>query len=137
MDDDLSFLGTGWSFPPEFSRRGQVSMVSAEEDIRQSILILLGTTPGERVMQPIFGCGLKSQVYENINESTITILKDLIKRAILFFEPRVILQSIEIDQSSSYDGYLRIHLSYNIISTNTRHNIVYPFYFREGTDVNL
>jgi len=137
MDIDLSFLGTGWHFPPEFSRRGQVSMVSAEEDIRQSLLILLGTTPGERVMQPTFGCGLKSQVYENINESTITILKDLIKRAILFFEPRVILHSIEIDQSSSYEGYLRIHLHYSIISTNTRHNIVYPFYFREGTDVNF
>jgi len=88
-------------------------------------------------MQPTFGCGLKSQVYENINESTITILKDLIKRAILFFEPRVILHSIEIDQSSSYEGYLRIHLHYSIISTNTRHNIVYPFYFREGTDVNF
>jgi hypothetical protein len=137
MNNELSFLGTGWSFPPEFNRRGKVTMVSAEADIRQSLLILLGTTPGERVMQPTFGCGLRSQVYENINESTVTVLKDLIKRAILFFEPRVILHLIEIDQSRAYDGYLDIHLVYSIISTNTRHNIVYPFYFREGTDVIL
>ncbi|MBY0573628.1 MAG: GPW/gp25 family protein, partial [Undibacterium sp.] len=87
MSESKSFLGIGWSFPPEFSKRGRVAMVSAEDDIRQSLLILLSTTPGERVMQPAFGCGLKSKVYENINETNLTILKDLIKRAILFFEP--------------------------------------------------
>jgi phage baseplate assembly protein W len=76
MNQNISFLGTGWNFPPEFSKRGNVIMVSAEEDIRQSLFILLSTSPGERVMQPNFGCGLKNQVYENINESTVTILKD-------------------------------------------------------------
>jgi phage baseplate assembly protein W len=137
MSADLTFLGTGWSFPPEFSKRGSVKMVSAEEDIRQSLLILLSTTPGERVMQPSFGCGLKSKVYENINESSVTILKDMIKRAILFFEPRVVLESINADSSESYEGRLNFLIQYRVISTNTRHNIVYPFYFREGTDVQL
>lgn len=137
MSADLTFLGTGWSFPPEFSKRGSVKMVSAEEDIRQSLLILLSTTPGERVMQPSFGCGLKSKVYENVNESSVTILKDMIKRAILFFEPRVVLESINADSSESYEGRLNFLIQYRVISTNTRHNIVYPFYFREGTDVQL
>ena len=137
MDTDLSFLGTGWSFPPEFSKRGAVRMVSAEEDIRQSLLILLSTNPGERVMQPSFGCGLKSKIYENINESSVTILKDMIKRAILFFEPRVVLESISADTSAAYEGQLNFLIAYRVISTNTRHNIVYPFYFREGTDVQL
>ena len=112
-------------------------MVSAEEDIRQSLLILLSTTPGERVMQPSFGCGLKGKVYENINESSVTILKDMIKRAILFFEPRVVLESISADTTDSYEGRLNFLIQYRVISTNTRHNIVYPFYFREGTDVQL
>jgi len=138
MDDlDLSFLGTGWRFPPEFSRRGKVHMVSAEEDIRESLRILLGTTPGERVMQPSFGCGLKRHVHEVINESTITILKDVIQRAILFFEPRVTLDRILHDSGMEIEGRLDFNIHYTIISTNTRHNIVYPFYLREGTDVQL
>ncbi len=137
MTRDTSFLGTGWSFPPEFSKRGKVSMVSAEEDIRQSLLILLSTSHGERVMQPSFGCGLKHHVYENIDESTITLLKDLITRAILFFEPRVKLEMILSDISESYEGKINFTIVYRVISTNTRHNIVYPFYLREGTDVQL
>jgi phage baseplate assembly protein W len=137
MDKDLSFLGTGWHFPPEFSRRGKVCLVSGEEDIRQSLTILLGTTPGERVMQPSFGCGLKSHVYDSIDENTITVLKDVIQRAILFFEPRVTLESIVANASDTREGRLDFLIVYTIISTNTRHNIVYPFYFREGSDVQL
>ncbi|MYM67117.1 hypothetical protein GTP45_09775 [Pseudoduganella sp. FT55W] len=137
MDTDKSFLGTGWSFPPEFARRGKVQMVSAEEDIRQSLRILLSTTPGERVMQPSFGCGLKLKVYETINENVITMLKDVIQRAILFFEPRVTLDSIVADSSMAQEGLLNFTIHYTVISTNTRHNIVYPFYFREGSDVQL
>jgi len=137
VDKDSSFLGTGWSFPPEFSKRGTVHMVSADQDIKQSLLIILSTDLGERVMQPSFGCGLKSQIYENINESSITVLKDLIQRAILFYEPRVKLESIDTDISGAYEGRLDFMIVYNIIATNTRHNIVYPFYLLEGTDVQL
>lgn len=86
-------------------------------------------------MQPNFGCGLKAQIYENLNESTITVLKDLIRRAVIFYEPRVVLEAIETDHSYIYEGRLNIELIYRIVTTNTRHNLVYPFYFREGTDV--
>jgi phage baseplate assembly protein W len=137
VDSDNAFLGTGWSFPPEFSRRGGVRMVSAEEDIRQSLRLLLATTPGERVMQPSFGCGIKSHIYDSINESTITILKDLISQSILFFEPRVTLESIVEDSTGALEGRLDFMIVYTIISTNTRHNIVYPFYIREGSDVQI
>ncbi|MBC3875293.1 GPW/gp25 family protein [Undibacterium flavidum] len=137
MSTDKSFLGTGWSFPPEFSKRGQVKMVSAEEDIVQSLRILLATNPGERVMRSSFGCGIKHKIYENINETTVTILKDLIKRSILFFEPRITLDAIHADIVDVYSGYLNFVISYTIVSSNTRHNLVYPFYFREGSDVAL
>ncbi|MRW89715.1 hypothetical protein GJ699_06945 [Duganella sp. FT80W] len=137
MATDQSFLGTGWSFPPEFSRRGKVHLVSADEDIHQSLRILLSTAPGERVMQPTFGCGLKLQVFQVINESTVTKLKDVIARAILFFEPRVKLDNITVDISMAHDGRLDFQLYYTVISTNARHNIVYPFYFREGSDVHV
>lgn len=137
IDADISFLGTGWSFPPEFSLRTGVRMVSAEEDIRQSLGIVLATAPGERVMRPAFGAGVKQQIYETIDEATITVLKDAIQRAILFFEPRVVVETITADTALALEGRLDFSIDYTIISTNTRHNIVYPFYCLEGSDVHI
>jgi phage baseplate assembly protein W len=135
---DKSFLGTGWSFPPEFNRQTrQVKMVSREEDIRQSLMILFSTSPGERIMQPAYGCGLNTMVFESMNESTVTEIKDIIERAILFFEPRIILNRVDLDDSEIYNGLLKIQLEYTIRSTNSRSNMVYPFYFQEGTNIRI
>lgn len=139
-NQDQSFLGRGWGFPPQFDRNDgvlELQMVSLEEDIKESLAILLATSPGERMMQPSFGCGLNSMVFDNIDESTITELKDLIERAILFFETRISLNEIVIDTRDVYDGLLAIDIQYTIRTTNTRSNIVYPFYFQEGTDISL
>lgn len=140
MSIDKSFLGTGWGFPPEFNRQGSARKVTAEEDIHESLLILLSTNPGERVMQPTYGCGLKSQVFEEINETAVTVMVDLVRRAILFFEPRVIVESIRVDSDNREDilnGLIKIDIAYIVRATNNRHNIVYPFYFTEGTNVKL
>jgi len=137
---DSQFLGTGWSFPPAFNKSAQamgVAMVSHEEDINESLRILLGTTPGERVMYPSYGCGLKLMVFENFDNSSVTELKDTIKRAVLFFEPRITLESIDVDTQEIYQGCIRFCLNYTVRTTNNRSNIVYPFYFNEGTNVRL
>lgn len=136
MATDQSFLGTGWGFPPEFSKRG-ARMVSAEEDIRESLHILLSTAPGERVMQPTFGCGLKKQMFENLTEGSAAILRDLIQRAILFFEPRITVEKIEIRDENLNEGVIGISIDYWVRATNSRHNMVYPFYLSEGTNVKL
>lgn len=133
---DKSFLGSGWGFPPAFSTKsGSVRMVAGEEDIDESLRILMATKPKERVMQPAFGCGLQSLVFENIDENSLSLIKDTILRAVLFFEPRIDLEDIEIDKEHSYDGVLYINLIYRVRATNTRSNLVYPFYLREGTTV--
>jgi len=83
---DQAFLGRGWSFPPEFNRRsGKVNMVAEYEDIQESLRVLLTTVPGERIMNPAYGCGLKLLTFESISESTVTEIKDVIERSILFF----------------------------------------------------
>ena len=133
---DKSFLGRGWGFPPAFDRRSRSArMVAGEDDIRESLRILLATVPGERVMQPAYGCGLKLQVFESINESTLTLIRDSIERAVLFFEPRITLESVEMDAAQSYDGLLLIKLVYTVRTTNSRSNMVYPFYFLEGSNI--
>lgn len=108
-------------------------MVSAEEDVRESLFILLSTTPGERVMQPAYGCGIKHMVFESVDHSSITALRDTIEQAVLFFEPRVTLHFVDIDTSELLEGVLRIGLDYSLRSTNTRHNMVFPFYILQGT----
>lgn len=135
-----AFLGTGWGFPPEFHRENgaiTVRTVDEEEDIRESLIILLHTRPGERVMHPTYGCGIYKKVYEQITEGTVTEIKDMIRRAILFFEPRITLNSIDIETDEALEGRLRIQLNYTVRKTNSRSNIVFPFYYLEGTLVRV
>ncbi|SEN77372.1 hypothetical protein SAMN05428959_10357 [Duganella sp. CF517] len=141
MHPDHAFLGRGWAFPPAFSNGradgsgGAAAMTAGADDIRQSLHILLSTAPGERVMRPEFGCGLKNHVFANVSHGVIVQMKDLIERAILFFEPRITLTDIEVSDAAIADGRLDISLHYTVRMTNTRSNMVYPFYFIEGTNV--
>jgi uncharacterized protein len=132
-DTDRTFLGTGWSFPPAFDPHSRAAvMVSREADIAQSLFILLSTVPGERVMHPTFGCGLKQMVFEHMNESTFTEIRDIVRRAVLFFEPRITLDHIEIETADIANGVLRLRLDYTVRTTNARANMVFPLYLTEG-----
>jgi len=138
MPLDKSFLGTGWAFPPEFNKTSKnVKTVSEDDDIKESLFILMSTYPGERTMQPTYGCELRSIVFEVLTESTITEIKDAIERAILFFEPRIDLNFIDIDTGETLQGILKILVDYTVRATNSRSNIVYPFYFQEGTSIQM
>lgn len=133
-----SFLGTGWSFPPAFIKgANSVEMVSTLNDIAQSIRIILGTTPGERVMQPEFGCHLKRLVFEKIDANLVNELNDIVGHALLNFEPRVNFLEAEVLEKDDLGGILQVRIHYTVIATNTRHNIVYPFYKLEGTNISI
>lgn len=143
-EEDRSFLGTGWSFPPLFERRQhgpaaqqrhqlRAALVAAEEDIQQSLRILLGTNPGERVMQPGYGCGIKRMVFEQLDESRLTEIRHLVEQAILFFEPRISVNAVALDTARLLEGELLIHIDYTVRTTNSRSNMVFPLYLREGT----
>lgn len=136
MDNKKSFLGTGWDFPPEFSR-GQkaTSMISNEEDIKSSLHILLTTRLGERVMLPNYGCNLEELLFQPLNRTLITYVTDLIKTAILYHEPRIDVIKIDISETDPLEGKLTIGIDYRIRATNSRTNVVFPFYREEGTDV--
>jgi phage baseplate assembly protein W len=129
------FLGQGWSFPPTFlkSDRG-VTMVSAIKDIEQSLEILLGTTMGERLMHPDFGCNLNDYLFKPITTTLRTIIKDLVKTAIIRHEARIDLIDLKLNTAQQYEGVLLLELEYEIRSTNSRSNYVFPFYLEEGTN---
>ena len=130
---DRTFLGNGWSFPPSFgAERGHVAMVAEEADIEQSLHLLMSTDPGERVMHPSFGCGLRRMVFGHIEQSAVTEIQDLVTQAVLFFEPRITLDAVQVDRSAQDTGLLRIRLDYTVRTTNARANMVFPLYITEG-----
>ena len=136
IDDDRSFLGRGWAFPPRFDRiKGGVEMVSEDRDIRESLLILFSTNPGERVMLPEYGCELHTHVFDGSDNTTLTHIKSLIADAILFFEPRIKLEEIQLDTGRMPEGILQIILDYTVLTTNSRSNMVIPYYLTEGTNI--
>lgn len=136
--NDKAFLGKGWSFPPEFRKKNNAtSLVKEEEDIKQSLHILLETTPGERIHRYDFGCGIKKFAYEAMTITTQTLMQDTIRQAILNFEPRIILNNLYFNMEQAAEGIMYIELDYTVRTTNNRSNLVYPFYLREGTDIDL
>ena len=133
---DNSFLGRGWSFPVSFSKQGRVKMSEYEDDIEESLRILLMTYPGARVMQPEFGSRLRDFCFESFSLRVETLMQDEICKAILLNEPRVDVEKVEIEPMENV-SVLRINVAYVIRSTNSRRNLVFPFYLNEATDVNV
>ena len=128
-----SFLGRGWSFPPAFGRGGaDVEMVSDAEDVHQSLQILLSTQPSERLMREDYGCDLTSVMFEEADQALINRLSSLISDAILNYEPRVELEKLNIAESQTEPGLLMVSIDYSIKGTNSRFNMVYPFYLKEA-----
>jgi len=134
MANERSFLGTGWGFPPTFVRGQGVVMTSDEDDVRASLEILLATEVGERVMQPRYGCNLHRLLFEPLDLTLRTYMKDLIRTAILYFEPRVILDDVTFELVSA-EGRIDLRVDYTVAKTNARNNFVYPFYLVEGSQV--
>jgi hypothetical protein len=133
MSTHQSFLGTGWSFPPTFTRGGSdVALVSGIEDIHQSLQILFSTRLGERVMQDDFGCDLTNVLFEEMDQGMINNLTRLISDAILYHEPRIMLDRLDVSESTTQQGLLLISIEYTVRGTNSRFNMVFPFYINEA-----
>ncbi len=137
MEKENSFLGRGWSFPPTFSNTGivGVEMVEKELDIEQSLEVLLNTGKGERIMLPDYGCDLHLFLFNSINDSEMNLLQEMIRSSIINYEPRIELNDVIIDRSDFQDGIIRVKLDYTVATTNTRFNLVLPYYKVEGTGI--
>jgi phage baseplate assembly protein W len=133
-----SFLGTGWAFPPTFDRSlATCETVSDYTDIEQSLNILLSTALGERIMQPQFGCDLQPYLFSPLNPHVIGYLKDRVKNAILYYESRINIVSLDVTAADSTDlleGRFRITMTYTVVQTNTRLNYVYDYFQNEALE---
>lgn len=134
MDDKKEFLGRGWAFPVSLDPyMGSVATSEYEDDVRQAIRIILGTSPGERVMRPDFGCGIYDLAFETIDSATLVRIKNVVEDALTRYEPRIeLVEDVTVDPYRAAEGILEVHVSYRVRLTNQMGNLVYPFYFREG-----
>jgi len=124
------FLGVGWKFPVSLEE-GSFAVISEDEDIGEAILIILSTTPGERVMRPEFGCGIHEYIFSVINSSNLLMIEDEIKVALTLYEPRISIEEVTAKPDVSEGGKLLVHIEYRVLSSNSRFNMVYPFYLTE------
>ena len=125
---ERDFLGSGWGFPLSFSRANQIVTTSGEDNIRDSIWIILATAPGERVMRPDFGCGLHQLVFAVNDAATVGKVQQEVRNALIHWEPRIDVLDIGVEVKGQNQEVLLINVHYRVRSTNNFFNLVYPFY---------
>jgi phage baseplate assembly protein W len=126
-----AFLGVGWAFPPTPAAPGEVELSAYEVDVRQAVLIILGTNPGERVMHPDFGAGLSALIFEPINATTAALVRHHVENALITWEPRIDAITVAVTPLPE-QGQIEIDVRFRIRATNTFYNLVYPFFLMEG-----
>lgn len=145
--EERAFLGRGWVFPlPDEQEqpiksvlgylevdRGRIAAASGEANVEQSIYLILATAPGERVMRPDFGCGIHTLVFRAINTALISEVQRQVTLSLQRYEPRIDVTNVGVDQRHALRGRLIISVDYLIRDTNQTGNLVYPFYFKEGS----
>lgn len=136
MNDTPPFLGRGWAFPPAFGSAG-ARMTQDEADIDASLRILFGTKPGERPLFPTYGLDLSELMFEPLSTTLRSLLLDRIRTGVLVHEPRIRVLNLVIDDSEALAGVLQVRLDYEVRSTNSRFNLVYPFYLGDANEQRL
>ena len=127
------FMGRGWAYPFRLEpATGRVATIADEEDIEQSIRIILVTAKGERVMRPNFGCGIHDLVHGVIDMATIAQIKREVAGALRLYEARIDVLAVSVDATNLVSGKLEVEIDYRVRQTNQPGNIVFPFYFKEG-----
>ncbi|MCI8991424.1 MAG: GPW/gp25 family protein [Eubacterium sp.] len=128
-----AFLGTGWKFPVTVDgATGRIRMSSGEENIEESVRIIIGTKRGERMMEPEFGCRIWEYSFETADYTTLYAMKNEVEQALIRWEPRITGVQAEISDEQVGQGLLLIRVSYVVRSTNNLYNMVYPFFINEG-----
>jgi phage baseplate assembly protein W len=134
-DDRLGreFLGIGWAFPPRIAAEtGLPARVSYEQDIQESILIILTTAKGERVMRPDFGCGIHDLVFAAVTAQVVAQIQATVRDALRTYEARIDVRRVEVGTANLARGFLEVAIDYEVRATNQPGNLVYPFYFQES-----
>ena len=127
-----SFLGRGWAFPVQPAADGSLALVGGEDVIRRSLVVILSTAPGERLMRPDFGCGIHELVFQPNTAALRGAVRERVTEAVRKWEPRVDLLEVTVETHSVQRTRLLIRLDCRVRDNNAFFNLVYPFFLHEG-----
>ncbi|HEY6245732.1 MAG TPA: GPW/gp25 family protein [Pyrinomonadaceae bacterium] len=131
-NNQREFLGVGWKFPLQVTPAGSIAQAKYEQRIEESIYLILSTAKGERLMLPDFGCGIHELVFAANNTTTVALVVQKVREALVAFEPRVDVLDISAESAPNQLNLLLIRINYRVRANNARGNLVYPFYIRES-----
>ena len=126
------YLGTGWQFPVRVNPQGGLCFSSGEQSIAESIWVILSTAPGERQMRPQFGCGMQEMVFAPNNPTTFGNVAHQVRKALTENESRIDVLNVQVQTTPDEPNKVLIRVDYRIRSNNSYHNLVYPFFIKEG-----
>jgi phage baseplate assembly protein W len=133
---EKAFLGSGWSFPVTFSKgNNRLDLTTFDSNVKESIDVIMQTFRGQRPFQPEFGSGMQQFFFQKMTSTLKGDIQEEVKSALLVNEPRITVQEVSVIYSDAVTGLVEIHIDYVFNRTNTRHNYVYPFYLKEGTNL--
>jgi hypothetical protein len=125
-------LGKGWKYPLQLNEQNEITLAEGEEDIQDAIWIILSTAFGERLMHPDFGCGIHELVFAPNNTGTAGLARFYVEDALIRWEPRIDVEEVEVQDDPTQRELLLISISYRVRTTDSRYNLVYPFYLTRG-----
>jgi phage baseplate assembly protein W len=129
------FVGAGWGFfPVRTDVTGQIVLVTGEQEIEESIRLILATAPGERPMRPAFGCAIHDFVFAPADAATAGQIAFEVRTALERWEPRIDVLEVRVDFDGVEEGTLHIQIGYRIRGTNDPRNLVFPFYVIPATE---
>jgi phage baseplate assembly protein W len=105
---------------------GRVAMVDGDDAIRQAIMLLLRTTPGERLMRPLYGSHLNRLLFSANDETTAGLAIHYVRQALLRWEPRIDVEDVDAGPDPLVASRLNITLRYRVKQTLTREVLDYP-----------
>ena len=121
-------VGSGWAYPPQIDPQGGLALTNDRNELVQAIYIILGTSPGQRVMRPTFGCRLHELVFMPNNSYTAGQARRYVEEALGMWEPRVNVLSVEVRADPEDHSRMLIEIEYQAKATHDRRSLVYPFY---------
>jgi uncharacterized protein len=124
----LEFLGKGWNFPiaPD-AQNGSLRYQWGSDQVRQSIFLILETEPGERLMRPTFGCGLRRYLMKPNSAATRALIQRDVQASLTQWEPRIRLEEIRVDPGDD-PALVLVSISYAHAHDGRKDNLVFPFY---------
>lgn len=134
MASEREFLGKGWRFPVAVNLTGGTSTSAYEENVRESIFVILGTAPGERVKRPDFGCRIHDLMFAPNNDETAARAEYYCEEAIYKYEPRIADVTCKAMPNAAEPNRLDVKITYVIAGKSEKKNLVYPFYLLKPED---